>query len=79
MPDPFTSVSLMYSNMGWPNRKALDAMMQGSNSFSTSEIRLKGIPVNTDVEEMSMQRNIDTIDQQREELLCTLTSIQSQH
>ena len=41
-------------------------MMQGSKSFSTFEIRLKGIPVNTDVEEMSMQQNIDFIDQQRE-------------
>jgi hypothetical protein len=41
-------------------------MMHGSNSFITFEIRLKGIPVNTDVEEMSMQRNIDFIDQQRE-------------
>ena len=56
----------MYSDTGWPNQKASDAMMQGSNSFSTSEIRLKGIRVNTDVEEMSMQRNIDFIDQQRE-------------
>jgi hypothetical protein len=54
-------------------------MIQGSNSFSTSEIRLKGIPVNADVEEMSIQWNIDTIDQQKEELLCILTSIHSQH
>ena len=41
-------------------------MIQGLNSFITFEIRLKGIPVNTDVEEMSMQQNIDFIDQQRE-------------
>lgn len=66
MLDPFTSVCLMYSDTGWPNRKPSDAMMHGSNSFITFEIRLKGIPVNTDVEEMSMQRNIDFIDQQRE-------------